>query len=197
MSIFYMYLSLGFNHIIDITGYDHILFVATLCAVFVVKEWKQVLVLVTAFTIGHSITLALASLQIISFSSYWIEILIPVTIFITAVGNILKSKLIKQENSNVIKIRVKYATALFFGLIHGLGFSNYLRALLGSETNILKPLLAFNIGLELGQIIITFAVLSLSFIFINLIKVKQREWNLVVSGAGIGISIILIIERII
>lgn len=192
MSAFYMYLSLGFNHIMDIAGYDHILFVATLCAVYVIKEWRQVLVLITAFTIGHSTTLALASLHIISFSSYWIEILIPVTILITAIGNILKKEDLFSRKLHLSK----YATAMFFGLIHGLGFSNYLRALLGSETNIVKPLLAFNIGLELGQIIITSVVLLIAYVFINLLKAKKREWSLVLSGAGIGISIILIIERI-
>lgn len=192
MSVFLMYLKLGFEHIIDIQGYDHILFIATLCAVYAIKEWKKVLILITAFTLGHTTTLALASLNIISVSSYWVELLIPVTIFITGIANILK-----KSDRFSSKLHVyKYATAMFFGLIHGLGFSNYLRAMLGAESNIVKPLLAFNIGLELGQIIIVSVVLGLAYLFINLLKSPKREWNLVLSGAGLGISLILIIERI-
>ncbi len=189
MDIFYMYFKLGFQHIIDINAYDHILFVAILCAVYGVNEWKQVLILVSAFTIGHTTTLALASFNIISISAKLVEILIPVTILITAIGNLLK-----KENRFSKKLHIyKYILTMFFGLIHGLGFSSYLRALLGSESNIVKPLLAFNLGLELGQIIIVVVFLFLAFVFINLLKTRKREWNLVVSGAGIGISLMFII----
>jgi len=193
MQVFNIYLELGFNHIIDLQSYDHILFVLTLCAVYVLRDWKHVLILVTAFTIGHTTTLALSTLSIISINSNIVEILIPITIFITAIVNIFYKK---DEYSKKLHL-FKYFTAMFFGLIHGLGFSNYLKSLLGSQENILKPLFAFNLGLEMGQIIIVSSILFASFIFINHLKSKRREWNLVISGAGIGISIILIIERII
>lgn len=191
MSVFYIYLQLGFEHIIDITAYDHILFIITLCAVYLFKEWKHVIILVTAFTIGHSITLALASLNFIIVNPKLIEFLIPLTIFITAVANILTKK---TEYSPSLH-RFKYFTALIFGLIHGLGFSNYLKSLLGKQESIIKPLFAFNLGLEIGQLIIVLSILSLASLMITVLKSKKREWTLVLSGAGLGISLILMFER--
>jgi len=192
MEIFNIYLDLGFKHIIDLQGYDHILFVVTLCSIYILKDWKNVLVLVTAFTIGHTTTLALASLSIINVNSKLIEVLIPITILITAISNIIYKK---DEWSKKLHL-FKYLTAMFFGLIHGLGFSNYLKSLLGNEENIIKPLFAFNFGLEIGQILIVSTILSITYVFINILKSKRREWNLVISGAGLGVSIILIIERL-
>ena len=187
--MFKLYLELGLEHIADLQGYDHILFVAMLCAVYTFKEWKQVLILVTAFTIGHSITLALATLKVIRVSTDWVEFLIPLTIFVTSVGNIIAG------GQGSTSARIKYALAMFFGLIHGLGFSNYLRSLLGSQKSIVLPLLAFNIGVELGQILIVLCVLSLTALMLYLFKVKQRDWILILSGAGAGISLILMLER--
>jgi hypothetical protein len=191
MSVFNMYLQLGFGHIIDLRAYDHILFIVTLCAVYQIGEWKHVLVLVTAFTIGHTTTLALASLNIINIKSELVEFLIPLTIFITAIANIS----IKQTEYSTGLHRFKYATAMFFGLIHGLGFSNYLKSLLGNEESIIKPLFAFNLGLEIGQIIIVGAILASAFLMLNLLKILKREWTLVLSGAGLGVSLILMFER--
>ena len=187
--MFRLYLELGIEHIADLQGYDHILFVAMLCAVFTFKEWKQVLILVTAFTIGHSLTLALATLELIRVSNAWVEFLIPVTIFITATGNIVAGK------PGAASARIKYALALFFGLIHGLGFSNYLRSLLGKHKSITVPLLAFNIGVELGQILIVLCILTLTALMIHFFKVKQRDWTLVLAGAGAGIALTLMLER--
>ncbi|MDR2847704.1 MAG: HupE/UreJ family protein [Bacteroidales bacterium] len=186
--MFQLYLKLGIAHIADWQGYDHILFVAMLCAVYTFRQWKTVVVLVTAFTIGHSITLALASLQVIRLSSAWVEFLIPVTIFLTAMGNIVTGGSAKL-------VRLKYVAALFFGLIHGLGFSTYLRSLLGGSS-VVKPLLAFNIGVEIGQLIIVLCILILTAIFVNLARIKQRDWILTLSGAGAGISFILLMERL-
>jgi hypothetical protein len=191
MSIFSMYLQLGFQHIIDIRGYDHILFVVTLCSIYLFSDWRHVIVLVTAFTIGHSITLALSTLHLIHINSKLIEFLISLTIFLTAVANIL----VKKDNLSQKLYRFKYITALFFGLIHGMGFSNYLRSLLGNQENIVKPLFAFNLGLELGQLIIVFSILSLATIFVKYLNSSKREWSLVLSGAGLGISLILMLER--
>lgn len=186
-----MYLQLGFGHIIDVRAYDHILFIITLCAVYLFSEWKHVLILVTAFTIGHSVTLALASLNIISINPKLVEFLIPLTIFITAVANITT----KTTEYSVGLHRFKYFTALVFGLIHGLGFSNYLKSLLGGEMSIVKPLFAFNLGLEIGQIIIVLAILSLASFMMGILHSKKREWTLVLSGAGLGVSMILMFER--
>lgn len=192
MDIFQLYLGLGFEHIADPRGYDHILFVATLCGIYLFPQWKKVLILITAFTIGHSITLALATLKFVHISSDLIEFLIPVTIFITALANILQ----KQTRFSKRLHLFKYLTAMLFGLIHGLGFSNFLRSLLGMEQSIVKPLLAFNIGLEIGQLAIVAAIMLLAFVFVKILKAPHREWNLVLSGAGLGISLIMSIERL-
>ena len=191
MSVFTLYFKLGISHIADLQGYDHILFLLVLCAVYTFTQWKQVLILITAFTLGHCTTLVLATLNIIRVSGDWIEFLIPVTIFITAVVNIIQ----KKEFVSPALHLAKYTTALFFGLIHGLGFSNYLRSLLGTESNLVKPLFAFNLGIELGQIVIVTLIFILTFVVVHLMFLKRRDWNLVLSGAGLGIALILMVER--
>lgn len=191
MSEFQLYFELGYQHILDIQGYDHILFVISLCTIYLVRDWQRVLVLVTAFTIGHSITLALATLKLINYRTEVIEFLIPVTILITALSNILK----KDRPDIGKKIQANYILALVFGLIHGLGFSNYLRALLGGDRSIVSQLLAFNIGLEVGQIIIVAIFLSIGFIFVEIFGVKRRDWKLIISSAIGGIAWMLIIEN--
>ncbi|UII33694.1 HupE/UreJ family protein [Fulvivirga ulvae] len=190
MSEFGLYFELGIDHILDVNGYDHILFVIALCAIYVLQDWKRVLILVTAFTIGHSITLALATLRIVNFDSDLIEFLIPVTIFLTAFFNLLK----KERTVQASKIQTNYLLALFFGLIHGLGFSNFLRSILGKEKSIVSPLLAFNIGLEVGQIIIVAVFLIISFILVDIFGVKRRDWRMIISSATAGIALMLIVE---
>ena len=191
MSLFGIYLQLGFDHIIDYQAFDHILFIVTLTAVYRFTHWKKVLILVTAFTIGHTTTLALATLNIVNIDASIIEFLIPLTIFITAIGNIVNQK----QDFNSRLHHFKYLTAMFFGLIHGLGFSNYLKSLLGREQSIVKPLFAFNLGLELGQIVIVLLILSAASAAFRYFYVKMREWTLVLSGAGLGVSLMLMIER--
>ncbi len=192
MSEFQLYFGLGKDHILDYAnGYDHILFVVALCAVFVVRDWKKVLILVTAFTIGHSITLALATLEIIAVNTALVEFLIPLTIFITSVSNLFK----KEELIGKKNIQLNYWFALFFGLIHGMGFSNYLRALLGHSHSIVSPLLAFNLGLEFGQIIVVTFFLAISYILVDLVHVPRRDWKMVLSSAIAGIAFILMKER--
>lgn len=191
MTTFGLYLSLGFDHISDLAAYDHILFLTALCAVYGIRDWKRVLILVTAFTLGHSLTLALATLDILPVPAELIEFLIPLTIFLTGLWNVLH----RTENRAGMSLRFKYGAALFFGLIHGMGFSNYLRALLGSEESIVGPLFSFNLGLEAGQIMIVIVVLLLSMLFVNILGMKRREWNLLLSGAAMGVSLILCLER--
>ncbi len=188
--MFSMYFELGFEHIADINGYDHILFILALCTVYLFKDWKKILMLVTAFTVGHSITLALAVLNIINFPVSIIEFLIPITIFISAFTNFF------YNDGSLKKLHnFKYLTALFFGLIHGLGFSFYLKSLLGSMKEVVLPLFAFNIGLEVGQIFIVIFFLFITFIAVNLLRVPRRDWVLITSGAIAGISIMYIIEN--
>jgi hypothetical protein len=189
MSEFALYFGLGKDHILDYkNGYDHILFVIALCALYLLRDWRRVLILVTAFTIGHSITLALSTLRIINVPVDLIEFLIPVTIFITAGSNIFKN----EENLSDRALQINYFYAAFFGLIHGLGFSNYLRSILGRDKSIISQLLAFNLGLEFGQIIIVVIFLVLSFILIDLFGVNRRDWKMVISSAVAGIALILI-----
>ena len=190
MSEFQLYYGLGFDHILDVNGYDHILFVVALCGLYQLFDWKKVLVLVTAFTLGHSITLALATLRIISIDSELIEFLIPVTILFTAVSNVLTNDRKIEEG----KIWRNYFYAGFFGLIHGLGFSNYLRALLGQDETIIVQLFAFNIGLEVGQIIIVAIFLVIGFLFTSIIGVSRRDWKLIISAAVGGIALMLMLD---
>jgi hypothetical protein len=191
MSLFELYFKLGLQHIADFKGYDHILFILILCAVYSIKEWKRVLILITAFTIGHSLTLAMATLDLIRVDGDLIEFLIPLTIFLTALANVLSRK---QHVSTLLHY-LKYAAALFFGLIHGLGFSNYLRSLLGAEKGLALPLFSFNVGIEIGQILIVSIIMGLTLLVVDLMKFPRREWHILLSGAGLGVSLILMFER--
>lgn len=181
--MFGSFFELGIRHIMDLHAYDHMLFIAVLVAPYAPGEWRKILVLVTAFTIGHSISLALATLDIVSANMSIIEFLIPVTILITAIINFFPSK----------KPRfAKWAPALlvtFFGLIHGLGFSSYLSQLLGSSGNIAVPLLAFNLGVEAGQIAIVFIFLAVGSLFTLTKILTFRHWNMAVSAAAALVSL--------
>ena len=193
MSEFQLYFGLGKDHILDYAnGYDHILFVVALCAVYVMRDWKRALILITAFTVGHSVTLALATLEIISVNAVLVEFLIPVTIFVTAFSNLFRS-----EDSLVSRpLQTNYLYALFFGLIHGMGFSNYLRAILGKDHTIATQLLAFNLGLEFGQIIIVAIFMLAAFVLVDLVAVSRRDWKLVISSATAGIALVLVKDKI-
>ncbi|MGX5819585.1 HupE/UreJ family protein [Chitinophaga lutea] len=188
MQDFGVYFEIGWKHIADLSGYDHILFVLALCAIYLLRDWKQVLILVTAFTVGHSITLALSVKRIVNVPTAWVEFLIPVTIVITALGNVFRKSDAPRQ------LRLHYTAALFFGLIHGLGFSNYLRSLLGSQTDILQPLLAFNLGLEFGQLLIVAAALVLAQL-VHWLGAQRRDWVMFISAAIFGVAFLMSIER--
>jgi len=190
MSEFWLYFDLGTEHILDIKGYDHILFVISLCVLYSIVDWKKVLILVTAFTIGHSITLALATLGIITMDLRLIEFLIPVTIFITAVSNLFSSETVERS-----KVQINYIYASFFGLIHGMGFSSYLKSLLGSDTSIFTQLFAFNLGIEVGQILIVGVFLGVTAIFQSIFWVSKRDWIMIISSAIAGIALTMMIEN--
>ncbi|WP_258104220.1 HupE/UreJ family protein [Marinoscillum sp. MHG1-6] len=192
MNEFNFYIIQGIQHITDPAGIDHMLFVITLCAVYELKEWKQTLILVTAFTIGHSLTLALAVLDIVSINQDLVETLIPITILLTSIHNVYQKRALRS------RISWNYVLALAFGLIHGLGFSNYLRAMMMgiSDSGIIQPLLAFNLGVEFGQGIIVACFMLILFVATKLITVAHREWNLYISGAGGGVALTMIIDSI-
>lgn len=191
-----VFMRLGFEHIADPRGYDHILFVIALCAGYQFRHWRRLLILVTAFTLGHSITLALATLRIVTIDDMLVEFLIPVTILFTGIVNIVSSSPGSDGALEGGGVRFfKYLMAMGFGLIHGLGFSNFLRSLLGAEEGIALPLLSFNIGLELGQIFIVVAVLLVTAILVGLVKMRRHDWILVLSGATSGVALILLVEQ--
>ena len=188
MNDFILFFLEGIRHITDLRGYDHILFVAALCLPWLIKDWKKVLWLITAFTIGHSVTLALSMYNKILVHSNWIEWLIPLTVAVTAIENVV----VKNEERNM---RLRYISALIFGLIHGMGFSNYLRSMMGKDENIITQLFAFNIGLEVGQVAIVLMVMFVGLIFVQVLKAPRKEWVLFVSGGIFVAAMQMIIER--
>lgn len=190
MNDFGLYFKLGYEHIADLKGIDHILFIVALCIRYQFADWRKLLVLVTAFTIGHSITLALSVFDLINYSMSRIEFLIPVTIVITAFSNVF----VKKFNFKA-KFPLIYFFALFFGLIHGLGFSNYLKSLMGKDESILMQLLAFNLGLEVGQLLIVLGILFITLIFVTLFKVNRREYMLYVSAVAFALALEMAVER--
>ncbi|HCN12352.1 MAG TPA: HupE / UreJ protein [Chryseobacterium sp.] len=190
MQDFIFYLKLGWEHIISLDALDHQLFVLVLVAVYSFGDWKKILVMVTAFTIGHSITLALSTLDIIMISSDWVEFLIPLTIVITAFDNII----FKGNQSKLM--RINYFLALFFGLIHGMGFANTARMMLAKEQNLFTPLLGFNIGLELGQIVVVTAFLILLFVVIKIFRVHKKDWIMFISSGVFALALKMTLERL-
>ncbi|QIG89348.1 HupE/UreJ family protein [Chryseobacterium sp. POL2] len=190
MQDFLFYLKLGWEHIISLDALDHQLFILALVAVYSFNDWKKILILVTAFTIGHSVTLALSVFNMLKIPSNWVEFLIPLTITITALDNIL------MRNKQKSLMTMNYYLALFFGLIHGMGFANTARMMLAKEQSIFVPLLGFNIGLELGQIVVVFAILIILFILLNIFKVNRKDWIMFVSSGVFALALKITLERI-
>lgn len=190
MNDFNLYFSIGWSHIVSTAALDHILFVMALAAIYIINDWKKVLILVTAFTIGHSLTLALSVYDVIRINSSLVELLIPVTILITAVFNFF------QKNFTSRALRLNYFFALFFGLIHGMGFANSIRFMLAKDDSIGVPLLSFNLGLEVGQILIVFIILALAWLCIHILKLSRKIWVYLLSAVALLFSIQMIVERI-
>jgi hypothetical protein len=196
VSEFALYFRMGFHHIAAIGAWDHILFVAALTAAYGLHEWKRIAVLVTAFTIGHSITLALATYDLVSVGQSVVEPLIAATIVLMAVAAIRDQLTSTSDAGRAAAMRRRYATAGGFGLIHGLGFASALHALLGRESSITIPLLAFNIGLEAGQVLIVGAFFALGLAADRWLGLRRRDWVLVLAGAAAGIGLTLLIDRL-
>ncbi len=201
-----VYYNLGLEHILDIKGYDHMLFLLALCIPFTLRDWKKVLILATAFTIGHSVTLVLSTLDLVRFPMDWIEFLIPVTILLTARYDLLRGTSINRN--------LHYGMALFFGLIHGMGFSNFLRGSMfpGEESNLVWQLLYFNLGIELGQVFVVIVFLIILTLLNRFLRSKEEgasaqktskswlniEWNyrsILSLAAGVW-ALLLCIQRI-
>ena len=188
MSDFSLYFQLGLEHIADLAAYDHMLFIIALCAIFKIADWKQVLILITAFTLGHSITLIFSVLDWVNIDKDLVETLIPITILITCILNLIIVFLRKTWPL----LKLHYTLAFFFGLIHGLGFANYLKSLLMGMGNVTVPLLAFNIGIEIGQVAIVLLYFVIYFILIKLTTFSHRIWTVSISILVAIFSIFLI-----
>ena len=190
MQDFLFYLQLGWEHIISKDALDHQLFILALIAIFSFRDWKKVLILVTAFTIGHSLTLVLSALDVFRFPSDWVEFLIPCTIVFTALDNIIFSKNEKKL------IQLNYYLALLFGLVHGMGFANSVRMMLASEQDITLPLFGFNVGLELGQIVVVAIALFIHYIFSEVLKLSNKIWIYIISVPIFIFALKMALERI-
>lgn len=190
MQDFLFYLQLGWEHIISKDALDHQLFILALIAIFSFRDWKKVLILVTAFTIGHSLTLVLSALDVFRFPSDWVEFLIPCTIVFTALDNIIFSKNEKKL------IQLNYYLALLFGLIHGMGFANSVRMMLANEQDITLPLFGFNVGLELGQIAVVAIALFIHYIFSEVLKLSNKIWIYIISVPIFIFALKMALERI-
>ena len=188
MSQFGNYLRLGYEHIISFAALDHILFIIALMAVFQSKNWLRIVYAVTFFTLGHSLTLSLGALQVVKVDKGLIEFLIPVTIVLTALFNLTKPGQNQKASS-------KYWIAGVFGLIHGLGFSNYYQMLVMGEVNYWEALIPFNLGVELAQLLVVLVVILVMSSFTFILNKKPRDWNLFVSGAAFGLSFVMCVEN--
>ncbi len=188
MQDFAFYFKLGWQHIISLDALDHLLFILALSAIYLLSNWRQVLVLVTAFTIGHSLTLALSVYEILAVKDSLVEFLIPCTIIITAVFNFF------QKDFTPKSLRLNYFLALFFGLIHGLGFANTIRFMLVKNQGIGWSLFSFNVGLEAGQIVVVMCILLLSFLIVNKGQVKRNWWVWALSGVAFCIALKMVVE---
>jgi hypothetical protein len=184
------YFELGWHHIIACNALDHLLFVLALSAIYLIGNWRQVLVLVTAFTIGHSLTLALSVYNFVRVDDKWVEFLIPCTIIVTAVLNLL------EKDYQPKSLRLNYFLALFFGLIHGLGFANYIRFMISKHESMGWSLFGFNIGLEAGQIVVVSAILFVSFFLVDKLGLKRRWWVWGLSIIALSIAFKMACERL-
>jgi len=189
MNDFRFYFNIGWEHIMSMDALDHILFIVALAAIYMLKDRKQVLILITAFTLGHTLTLILSVKELLEVNETIIEFLIPCTIVFTAISNLF------QKNFTPKTIRVNYILALFFGLIHGLAFANTLRMILASDQNFALSMFSFSLGLEAGQVLVVIFLLILSEIFIRFLKTDRKHWVIFLSAAVFSLALAMSIER--
>ena len=183
------YFETGWHHIISPDALDHILFIIALAAIYQVQNWRQLLVLVTAFTIGHSLTLALSVYDVIRFNEKWVEFLIPCTIIATGIFNFFVKDFTPKS------LRVNYFLALFFGLIHGMGFANTIRFMLAKNQGIAVPLISFNIGLEAGQVAVVAFILLISYVLVNKLQLNRKWWIWSLSAVAVLTGLLMVKQR--
>lgn len=189
MSDVAFYFETGWHHIISWDALDHILFIMALAAIYQLQNWRQVIILVTAFTIGHSLTLTLSVYDVIRFNEKWVEFLIPCTITATGIFNFFVKDYTPRS------LRVNYFLALFFGLIHGMGFANTIRFMLAKNQGIAAPLVSFNIGLEAGQVAVVAFILLISYVLVNKLKLNRKWWVWSLSAFAVLVGLIMVRQR--
>ncbi|MEZ4984154.1 MAG: HupE/UreJ family protein [Saprospiraceae bacterium] len=189
-SDFFFYFQMGFRHIVDWAALDHILFLIALCAVYTFSDWKKVLILVTAFTLGHSVTLLIAGMDWFRLPAAWIELVIPITIVLAGLYNIF--------TAGQTRSRLVYATTLLYGLIHGLGFSNTFRAMLfpGEEMNLIRQLLGFNVGVEAGQLLVVCIILAVATVAIRFVRTPSLYWTYALSAIAVVWALQMVVVRL-
>jgi len=191
MSELWLYIKLGFSHVLDWGAYDHVLFLIVLTVGYTFDNWKRILILVSLFTLGHTLSLLLATYNIVSANSGLVEFLIPITILATAIFNIAAPRVGARKT----KFGVLYGTTMFFGLIHGLGFSNYFKVISSNVDSKVLPLIEFALGIELAQIIVVIFIVLLGVMGQTFSRLSKRDWILVVSSIVIGMVIPMLIEN--
>jgi len=187
---FWFNVEYGINHVLDINAYDHVLFLIVLSIPYVFKDWKRVLLLVSMFTLGHTLSLVLAAYNVVTVNATVVEFLIPITILVVALFNVFTSGKGAQRE----KVGVLFLSTLFFGLVHGLGFAREFKMLLGDTDNKLVLLLEFALGIELAQVIIVFVVLFLGYIVQTIFRLTKRDWIMVISAIVVGLVIPMILN---
>ena len=192
MQDFWIFFKIGLHHVLDINAYDHVLFLIALTVPYTNKDWKKILILVTIFTAGHTLALLLSVFGIVAVKAKFVEFLIPVTILITASYNLFTA----GKTSKALSISFIGFVTLFFGLIHGLGFSNYFKSILSGEAvDKMLPTLEFSLGIETAQVVIILCVLIFSFIAQTLLKFNKRDFALIMSSFVIGVVVPMIIDN--
>ncbi len=186
-----LFFELGLTHVLDINGYDHIIFLIVLAAPYLFSSWKKVLILVSVFTIGHTISLFLSSYNLVTVNSGLVEFVIPVTIAVTAIFNIVTSGRVSHNS----KLGLMFFVTLIFGIIHGLGFSNYFKMIIGSSNFKFVPLIEFALGVETAQVIVVLLVLLLGGVAQNLLNISKKDWVLVLSSITLGLAIPMLLTR--
>lgn len=191
MSEFWLYFEIGLKHVLDWNGYDHVLFLIALTVPYAFKDWKRVLILVSLFTLGHTLALLLSVYGVVVIKANLVEFLIPITILIVALFDLFTAgKSGKKESITFVAF-----ITIFFGIIHGLGFSNYFKTILpGNSSEKLLPLLEFALGIEAAQLIVVFIVLLLSYVTQTAFRFSKRDWTLVMSSFVIGVVLPMIIN---
>jgi hypothetical protein len=181
----------GVYHILNIQSYDHILFLIVLTVPYLFKDWKRVFVLISIFTVGHCVSLALTTYDIINVNLKLIELLIPISILLVALFNVFTT----GKRSHGPTIGLVFFTALFFGLVHGLGFVSAFERLISSSENKLIALLEIGLGLEIGQLFVAFIVIFLSFLCQTIFRFSKRDWVMVTSAIVVGVVLPILIDN--